>query len=145
MGSRGPVRDPDSRRGRREAQQADAPPMVAEEIVFPSDDEQTVEELFHKIAADLVAANIPVRQKDAYAIKCVAQNILSLRRAEQRQDAPDLEAKVALRYAALCASLTKDIMKDLAALGATPVATMRLIKTPQKVDGNSAVDDLIAS
>ena len=140
MGERGPVRDPDSRRGRREAKNAQPSP-AAEPVFFP-DKSRTVEELWQDIVNDLVAAGVPVKQKDAYAIECVANNLRDLRLAGERAEDPELEGKDLMKLMGLRAKLTKDVMTHLALIGATPVATMRLIKAPPKKVDNPAADSV---
>jgi HPt (histidine-containing phosphotransfer) domain-containing protein len=138
MGLRGPLRDPDSRRGKREGERE------AEQVFFP-DDSGSVEEIFQALTDQLTDAGLPLKQKDAHSIKAAATNIKALALTEAALERADLEAKDLVKLLSIQATLVRDTVKHLQAIGATTIATLRLVKAPPKTldnPGEQAIDDI---
>ena len=149
MGLRGPVRDPDSRRGTRERKAAHEieDPQVAQDVqvTFPQD-LGTVQEIFDEVTRQLMAANVPLRQVDAYAIKLVATTELAIRKLDTVIEAPDQDHKVLTSAITGQALLCRDQMRYLEKICATPGARIRIVKpAPKKSDNPSlkALSELV--
>ena len=93
----GPPRDPNSRRGRREARWAaqaaeQGVTQPVPELRMP-DGDKSVDEVWQDICDQLTAAHVPLQQVDAYSIELCARALVNMRKSERLTEAE--EEKVA--------------------------------------------------
>ena len=93
----GPPRDPNSRRGEREARWAaqaaeQGVTQPVPELRMP-DGDKSVDEVWQDMGDQLTAANVPLQQVDAYSIELRARAVVNMRKAERLTEAE--EEKVA--------------------------------------------------
>ncbi len=111
MGTRGPLRRPDSVRGKVEEKRNPTPAISPERVTAPSwltDAEKT---LFAELADDLFRANVPVRSIDRHAIAMWTRNIRMARECEDPRE---------------FARLNRDVIAWTIACGGTPSGRARL-------------------
>lgn len=100
----------------------------------------TVQEVWQDICEQLQAAAVPLQQVDSYAIELAARCVFAMRQAQARTE--DEDPKLALKAINTVALLSRDLMRYLQAICATPGARIRTVKpTPPKVR-NPALDAL---
>lgn len=132
MGFRGPLRDPNSERGQREGLLViNAENAPAERLKPPKWLSAAQKKLFRELEEQLVAAEVPLKQLDAYAVAMAAKTLeLASREAD----------------AAKFARLGRDSLAWMAACGATVKSRAQLGIRPRakaKVDRASAVKSAI--
>ena len=111
MGARGPLRRPDSKRGRVEEKRNPTPVLSPERVTAPTwlSDEEKV--LFAELADDLFLANVPIRSIDRHSIAMWARNINLARHTEDARE---------------FARLNRDVIAWAIACGGTPSGRARL-------------------
>ena len=156
MGARGPLRDPNSRRGQAEAvavhrinlddtiavvgPSAQTRQTQGYHPVCPTGLPQRVAELWQEIVDNLMEAKVPVKQIDMYAISQAARCLAGAERADALMDDPTLDGKGHLAALKLGQQFGKDLVQWLTLIGATPAARARIgIKaSPDKPKGTLA-------
>jgi hypothetical protein len=146
MGLRGPSRNPNSRRGRAEAEKAaklaaiakppakpagparakPAPVSVAGSPTCPEWLSPDQAELFASLVTDLEAAQVPIKHIDAHAIMMAVQCLSSVKDAGTIFSDEDLEPKDRLMALRLKAQAGKDLQQWLQIICATPGARARI-------------------
>ena len=163
MGLRGPIRDPNSRRGRQEAARraklalvssgtakpepvkpaATKPKRAADQPQHPgaptcpewlSEDQAA---LFCELVDDLQAAQVPIKHIDSHAIMMAVQCLSGVREAAEISQDGEVQADQRLVALRLKAQLGKDLIQWLQLICATPGARARigLRSTPEKKMG----------
>lgn len=149
MGARGPQRDPNSIRGRREVERQRKVLGLASEANTPgvpsTDDRQTqarlptcpkglparVEEIWKTLVLELVAANVPVLQVDSHAIEMAARCIDAVGVAGDIAREPKIDPKDRVNALRLEIAASSELSKWLDKIGGTVNARVRMgIKVP---------------
>jgi len=130
---------PDSIRGRRQGLTIDKPETG---VAAPSWLSKEEKKEFRKLVHDLVAANVPVKQVDSFAIASCAQCIANVAKwTREEQKAQSLKDK--LDCSKQIARYSRDAQKWLQELCATPYSRSRIgVKSSDKKEG--AVARLLA-
>jgi hypothetical protein len=144
MGLRGPLRNPNSVRGKREAAKAvrgavelaiidrqpgTKPFGVAQKPAVPTCPEwlsPDQAELFASLVSDLQAADVPVKNIDSHAIMMAVQCLSGVREATELAGDSKLGAEHRLAALKLKAQLGKDLIQWLQLICATPGARARI-------------------
>ena len=123
MGSRGPLRQPDSRRGAAEMPgfRTDAPELPDPPVWLNAKSRV----LFESLVEDLAAARVPIKRVDAHAIGQAAQCIEQAQHWARKQKRAKTTAAIA-DCAKLAARYQRDVMQWLAVICATPAARARI-------------------
>lgn len=154
MGLRGPQRNPNSRRGRREAEKARELARIAKPPVpaaapraktapAPTSGSPTCPDwlspdqaaLFASLVSDLEAAQVPIKHIDAHAIMMAVQCLSAVKDASDLFSDGDLDPKDRLAALKLKTQAGKDLMQWLQLICATPGARARIglkTETPKK-------------
>jgi phage terminase small subunit len=153
MGLRGPQRNPNSRRGRAEAEKAAKLAAIAKlrvparakpapispatgSPICPDWLSPDQAKLFASLVTDLEAAQVPIKHIDAHAIMMAVQCLSSVKDAGTIFEDEDLEPKDRLLALRLKAQAGKDLQQWLQLICATPGARARIgLKTeaPKKL------------
>lgn len=136
------MRDPESVRGQREAKNAapTAPPVT---LQFPEDLE-TVEAIWQDLTAQLLAANVQLQQVDAYAVELAARCTKAIRDLDRVLEDPELDGKSRIKAITAGALLSRDQMRYLQAICATPGSRIRIVKPTPKGEQTPAENALDA-
>jgi hypothetical protein len=145
LGTRGPIRNPNSRRGQaeiRKRQQLKPPePHVPVNVVTPSKPvsetagslptcdaclPRRVQEIYGNLVVDLAGAKVPIKQIDAHAITMAARCLDSVETAERMAMDEDSSPEVRLSAMRLKAGFSKDLIQWLQLICATPGARARI-------------------
>jgi hypothetical protein len=157
MGLRGPQRNPNSRRGRAEAERARKIGVIAKPAApnrplggakpapvsaptaspaCPAWLSPDQAELFASLVTDLEAAQVPIKHIDAHAIMMAVQCLSAVKDASDLFSDGDLDPKDRLAALKLKTQAGKDLMQWLQLICATPGARARIgLKTeaPKKL------------
>ena len=135
------MRDPNSVRGRREAERAarlanlspidvgKAPQLVHSEgvaLVCPEGLPESVAAIWRSLVDDLIAAKVPIKSVDSHAIVMAARCMDTVRQAEQMSGNSKLEAKLRLDAMRLGNQAGRDLQKWLEMICATPASRARI-------------------
>lgn len=148
MGQRGPVRDPNSRRGRAEILKRQklesiySPPesgpveVVSVPADLPTCDKclpRRVREIYQNLVIDLAGAKVPIKQIDSHAITMAARCLDSVESAERMSEDADAGPDLRLAALRLKSQFSKDLIQWLQLICATPGARARIgLKAPQE-------------
>jgi len=123
MGSRGPLRNPDSRRGSREL--AGITPDAPEAPVTPAWLSAAARKIFLGLVSDLIAARVPVKRVDAHAVAMTAHAITEAQAwARRERRVRKIEQK--LDCSRMAARFQRDAEKLLNVICATPSSRARI-------------------
>lgn len=136
----GPMRSPNSVRGRREAKWAAAAGSDAPVTLTLPNTSLSQAEIWQDICDQLAAASVPLKQVDAYAIELAAGSVHAVGEAEKLGRAEDAEPEIRLRAMQTARLLRQDAMRYLMAICATPAARIRIVKPTNPKRVNAAVD-----
>jgi hypothetical protein len=145
MGQRGPIRDPNSRRGRAEILKrqklatispgsagASAAPKVTPPNgpgELPTCDKclpRRIQEIYQNLVIDLAAARVPIKQIDSHAITMAARCLDAIEKVEQMTADPDAPPERILAALRMAAGYGKDLQRWLELICATPGARARI-------------------
>jgi len=156
VGQRGPIQDPNSRRGRAEIRKRQRLAVIdgskSERVSASSDDShpaigglptcdkclpRRVQEIYHNLVVDLAGAKVPIKQIDSHAITMAARCLDSVEEAERLSEDAGLEPDKRLSALRLKGQFGKDLMQWLQLICATPGARARigLKPAPEKKTG----------
>lgn len=150
MGRRGPIRNPNSRRGQAEIRKrqkltvisgtpgTEAESVAIEAATVPSDlptcDKclpRRVREIYQNLVIDLAGAKVPIKQIDSHAITMAARCLDAVESAEAIAENPDTPVEHRLSALRLKAQFGKDLIQWLQLICATPGARARIgLKAP---------------
>jgi phage terminase small subunit len=123
MGSRGPLRDPNSIRGERETRQQRRKCATDPRSITPTMPDwlpETAASDWRAVVRDLLAADVVLQRIDGFSIGLFVLTIQETRKAAEKGDTK------------LAARLGRDALQWAAAVGATPAARARLNIKPAK-------------
>lgn len=144
----GPLRDPNSRRGRAEVRKRQR--LMATEANFVKDNRplpvasadlpvcdpklpRRIREIYLNLVIDLGAAKVPIKQADAHAITMAARCLYAVEEAERIAGDGDLPADQRMQALRLVAQQGKDLQRWLELICATPGSRARIgLKTETK-------------
>jgi hypothetical protein len=147
MGQRGPLRNPNSRRGQaeiRKQQRLNAAQPKAEggqvESISVPDNLPTcdkclprrVQEIYRNLVIELAGAGVPIKQIDSYAVTMAARCLEAVERAEALATAGDSPVEAKLAALRLQGQYGKDLIQWLQLICATPGARARIGMKPDK-------------
>lgn len=144
MGARGPLRSPNSRRGRaeiRKCQKLAAAGKAGAELArqipsglpeCPGGLSKAVAERWTQLVLDMAAAGIPLRQLDGRSIAVAAGYEQDLADLDAIRSSGRLEPAERLSAIRLRNSTRKDLLAALAAIGGTPLVRLRARIVPEK-------------
>ena len=156
MGLRGPLRNPNSRRGQAEIrkrqrlaeQQAGQPQSSATETCIPENGNPELPtypkcftrqqaELFQNLVTDLLAARVPLARVDSHAIAMAVRCISAIEDADRISADPEATVEQRLAALRLQSTFSKDLKEWLTQICANPGARVRIgVKgTPEKKAG----------
>lgn len=133
MGLRGPLRDPNSRRGRKESvgrnvlavmAPADGSPRVLP--VCDPDLPERVRQIFADLVRWAAEAKLPLKQMDSVAFTGASRCVYAIERASTIMEDPDADAETRVSAMRLSASLERDLQKWLEMIGGTPGSRARI-------------------
>lgn len=150
MGQRGPIRNPNSRRGQQEilkrqkvavveSTQDGAPSLgptgpVSAPGNLPTCDTclpRRVQEIYQNLVIDLAGAKVPIKQIDAHAITMAARSLEAVEAVEKMFLDGDLTPESRLAALRLKGQFSKDLIQWLQLICATPGARARIgLKAP---------------
>jgi len=140
MGQRGPVRNPNSRRGQAEIRKqqrltavngpstSGGSPSIDTPANLPTCDKclpRRVQEIYRNLVIDLAGANVPIKQIDSHAVTMAARCLEAVERAEALAE-EDSPAEVKLAALRLQGQYSKDLIQWLQLICATPGARARI-------------------
>lgn len=141
MGQRGPLRNPNSRRGQAEIRKRqqltvnESPgtdagkPTVEIPADLPTCDKclpRRVQEIYRNLVIDLAGANVPIKQIDSHAVTMAARCLEAVERAEALASGDDSPPAVKLAALRLQGQYSKDLIQWLQLICATPGARARI-------------------
>lgn len=152
MGQRGPIRNPNSRRGQQEILKRQkvaavetttdsVPGYSASGPVSPPGNLPTcdaclprrVREIYQNLVIDLAGAKVPIKQIDSHAITMAARCLEAVERVEKIAAAGDTPMERVLACMKMAAGYGKDLQRWLELICATPGARARIgLKSPVK-------------
>jgi len=150
MGQRGPIRNPNSRRGQAEIRKRQkftvipgTPGRVAEAALpipgpaasdLPTCDKclpRRVQEIYQNLVIDLAGAKVPIKQIDSHAITMAARCLDAVEAAEAIAESADTPVEQRLSALRLKVQFGKDLIQWLQLICATPGARARIgLKAP---------------
>jgi len=142
MGQRGPVRNPNSRRGQAETRKrqklAAFPPRsvgpgesvpASTQAGLPTCGERLprrVREIYQNLVIDLAGAKVPIKQIDSHAITMAARCLASVEDVERMAGDGDLQPEQRMSALRLAGQFGKDLVQWLQLICATPGARARI-------------------
>lgn len=124
MGQRGPLRDPNSRRGVREM--PNYTPDAPEKPTAPSWLSKDARIIFDDLVGDLVAADVPLRQVDKHAAAIAANLLKEIQYWSKTADAAATGPELRMQCSQVIARLERDLLQWLPAIGGTTKGRFQL-------------------
>ncbi len=153
MGLRGPLRDPESRRGKQEARKGQvlamvqgAPVAVASPAapVCDSNLPARVQEIYGNLMAWAIEAKTRVKQIDSVAFTQAARGLYAIERAESVMEDPRTSGSTMLEAMKMMQTADRSIQNWFKEIGASPAARARMGQKPEPEKRGGAIADLIA-
>lgn len=154
MGLRGPLRDPNSRRGQQEMRKrlsvvgapAKPVPVLVANDDLPACDPllpPRVQEIYGKLVAELAGAKVPVKQIDAHVIVMAARAMATVENWEAVELDAEQDALVRISAGRLKQAASKDLIQWLQLICATPGSRARIgLKPPVERKGGRLAEML---
>jgi len=145
MGLRGPLRNPNSRRGRAEAKAREqmavmdgtSQPKSQSVLAMPSPETREIppcpdwlsaatRKIYNGLVSELIAASVPIKSIDSHAIAMAAQCLNAIRETEGLVMDQELDAEKRLMALRLNAQYGRDLKDWLQLICATPGSRARI-------------------